>query len=213
MVNRLDIAVVLDGSDIPEWDVERDNPPGSNDPVRQQSIGISDGTNIITGSYSSPITEIVLSITGGNGDATFDYQRNVFSSSSQNGNVITFSDSSGVPVADANAFLNSLEFGLADDEPTGFPTGVATPSDPIPSNLTVNVMVMTTITTLSSIERTVSTTRNTIERNDPVVLVGLADGTEFRVSPDALMGSGSTRLMAVPPNATPTPLTVGMIAA
>ena len=80
-----------------------------------EEVGVSENT------FS--ITQIVLTITGGNGDAVVTHANNPFATPSSAGNgEFTFGDTgSGVTIAAAETFIKSLRFGINNDEPTGFP--------------------------------------------------------------------------------------------
>ena len=187
--------LAIDGSAILETAVEKEGV--------QQYIGVySDATpsaNIITEvgvtSGTFTITQIVLSIIGIGADSTVVGTHDNSFDEDNNGNEFTFDsrDSDGVAISDAETFLQSLEFGINSDEPTGFLTGATTPT------FSVEVTVMLTITAITAAseeaEDTETTTRTIIEENDPVEVVGLAEGEQFTVSARDLEGSGSVPII------------------
>ena len=171
--------LAIDDSTIAETAVE-------NDGSGQQFIGIypagTTATDIITEvgvmSGMSTITQIVLSITGIGADSTVvvTHANNPFATPSSAGNgEFTFGDGtgSGVTVEAAETFLKSLEFGINSDEPTG----------PVTLELSIRGS--------EGAATTETATRPITEENDPVKVVGLADGAEFTVQVSNLEGFGS----------------------
>ena len=209
-INIIERGLVVldpDDRDIPEMMVE-------NDLDGQQFIGVYSSTEtraVITevgGTFT--VTQIVLNITGGNGDAVVaddgvmitdgdavDTGNGSFSVET-NGNESTFRNTAGVGVAAANSFLSSLGFGIDDDEPTGFPTGSTTPRP------MADVAVMLTITDNEGMVTTVMVDRTIIEEKDPFD-GGLLDpdptlgGTPtFSVFVGDLMGGSSVTALETP---------------
>ena len=177
----------IDPSSIDETAIE-------NDGNGQQFIGIySDATSSVdiieevgVATDTFTITQIVLNVTGGNGDVivTSDDSSDFTLSplSPLNGNEFTFNSGGvgGVAISDAEEFLKSLKFGINSDEPTRSFPGELPPADS--TEVTV-VLAITAITTPSGTTAgdTETANRTINEENDPVELEGLANGAEFRV--------------------------------
>ena len=160
------VLAAIDDSDIPEMTVE-------DDLIGQQYTRIYDDaipsdtiiTEIGVAADTFTITQIELTITGGNGDAVVMNNSSPFTRT-ESGNVFTFSNSGGVAISDAGDFLKSLRFGINNDEPTGFPTGVTTPT------FSVDVTVALAVTAIDAdseeADDTETVVRTINEENDPV---------------------------------------------
>ena len=179
--------LAIDDSAIAETAVE-------NDDSGQQFIGIypagTTATDIITEVDvtlgTSTITQIVLSITGSNIDAdTVEVMPSAINSSPftrtenvlSNGNEFIFSSGTGVAIDVAESFLKSLEFGINSDEPTG----------PVTLELSIRGS--------EGAATTETATRPITEENDPVEVIGLADGAEFTVLARDLEGTGTVTII------------------
>ena len=123
------------------------------------------------------ITQIELSITGIGAD-TADVEHNNSFTRTRNGNVFTFSSSGEVAIDVAETFLKSLKFGINSHEPTG----------PVTLKLSMRSSEGETITETAI--------RTITEENDPVEVVGLAEGEQFTVQVADLVSSSAIAFMA-----------------
>ena len=100
-------------------------------------------------------------------------------------NLLLVVELGGAAIDVAENFLKSLEFGINSDEPTGGAD-------------TLDVNLALTITAVSAFEGTATTeaaTRPITEENDPVEVIGLAEGAEFTVSARDLEGTSTVTII------------------
>ena len=162
--------------------------------TRIYSDTISSDTIIGEVGVTSPnefsITEIVLSITDSDGVVVVRSRPDNSSlfDRTESGNEFTFRNTAGVAIAAAETFLKSLEFGISNDEPTGFLTGSTTPRPT--TDVTVALAVTAIDAASEEADDTETVVRTINEENDPVELDPLGNACRV-VSPDDLL-AGST---------------------
>ena len=176
------IVLDPDSSDIAEMAVE-------NDLDGQQFVGIYDDATLPADIIEEvgvsddtfTITTIVLTITDGNGDAVVDavveHDNSFTQESGQPVNVFTFNTggTNGVAIEDAETFIKSLRFGINSEEPAGGP------DSSLDVTLALTIMAVSTVVGVEDAEDIGMADRTINEENDPVELVDLANGAEFKV--------------------------------